>query len=75
MRIRVQEFIFTTEDALRGLLGFLGWPGVESSTVVFSHSAMVDASPLVWLLPEPHRTLEMKASSAGCSASSTSTRR
>jgi predicted acetyltransferase len=57
--IRVQEFIFTTEDALRGLLGFLGGQESQSSTVVFSHSALVDSSPLLWLLPEAHRTLEM----------------
>jgi len=59
--IRVQEFIFTTEDALRGLLGFLGGQESQSSSVVFVHSAVVDASPLLWLLPEAHRTLETSA--------------
>jgi predicted acetyltransferase len=58
IRIRVQEFIFTTQDALRGLLGFLGAHESISRDVVFGHSAMIDASPLMWLLPEPHRTLE-----------------
>ena len=61
VRIRVQEFIFTTEDALRGLLGFLGGQESMSREVAFGHSAMIDASPLVWLLPEPHRTLETQA--------------
>jgi predicted acetyltransferase len=60
IRIRVQEFIFTTEDALHGLLGFLGGQESQSSDVFFGHSALVDVSPLLWLLPEPHRTLEMK---------------
>jgi predicted acetyltransferase len=60
IRIRVQEFIFTTEDALRGLLGFLGGQESMSSEVIFGHSALVDLSPLLWLLPEPHRALEMK---------------
>jgi predicted acetyltransferase len=59
--IRVQEFIFTTENALRGLLGFLGGQESQSSSVVFVHSAVVDASPLLWLLPEAHRTLETSA--------------
>jgi predicted acetyltransferase len=59
--IRVQECIFTTEDALRGLLGFLGGQESQSSTVVFVHSAAVDASPLLWLLPEAHRNLEIGA--------------
>jgi predicted acetyltransferase len=58
VRIRVQEFIFTTEDALRGLLGFLGGQESMSRDIYFGHSAMIDASPLVWLLPEPHRALE-----------------
>jgi predicted acetyltransferase len=57
--ISVQEFICTTEDALRGLLGFLGGQESQSSTIVFGHSALVDGSPLLWLLPEPHRTLEV----------------
>jgi predicted acetyltransferase len=60
MRIRVQEFIFTTEDALRGLLGFLGGQESMSRDISFGHSAMIDASPLVWLLPEAHRTLEIQ---------------
>jgi predicted acetyltransferase len=61
IRLRVQEFIWTTQDALRGLLGFLGGQESQSSDVVFVHSAVTDASPLLWLLPEPHRTLEVQA--------------
>jgi predicted acetyltransferase len=61
IRLRVQEFIFTTLDALRGLLGFLGAQESQSTDVVFVHSAVVDASPLLWLLPEPHRDIEMQS--------------
>lgn len=60
IRLRVQEFIATTEDALRGLLGFLGGQESQSSDVVFVHSAVVDTSPLLWLLPEPHRDIEVQ---------------
>jgi predicted acetyltransferase len=60
VRIRVQEFIFTTEDALRGLLGFLGGQESQSSEVVFVHSAVADLSPLLWLLPEPHRNIGLQ---------------
>jgi predicted acetyltransferase len=60
IRLRVQEFIFTTLDALRGLLGFLGGQESQSSDVVFVHSAVVDASPLLWLLDEPHRNIEVQ---------------
>jgi predicted acetyltransferase len=60
IRLRVQEFIFTTLDALRGLLGFLGGQESQSSHVAFVHSAVVDASPLLWLLPEPHRDIEVQ---------------
>jgi predicted acetyltransferase len=60
IRLRVQEFIFTTLDALHGLLGFLGGQDSQSSDVMFVHSAVVDASPLLWLLPEPHRNIEVQ---------------
>ncbi len=60
IRLRVQEFIATTVDATRGLLGFLGGQESQSSDVVFVHSALVDVSPLLWLLPEPHRDLEVQ---------------
>ena len=60
IRLRVQEFIATTLDATRGLLGFLGGQESQSSDVVFVHSALVDVSPLLWLLPEPHRNLEVQ---------------
>jgi len=60
IRLRVQEFIFTTLDALRGLLGFLGGQESQSSHVAFVHSAVVEASPLLWLLPEPHRDIEVQ---------------
>jgi|HubBroStandDraft_4_1064222.scaffolds.fasta_scaffold04957_4 predicted acetyltransferase len=59
IRLRVQEFIWTTLEALRGLCGFLGGQESQSSEVVFVHSALVDASPLQWLLPEPHRDIEL----------------
>ncbi len=60
IRLRVSEFIFTTLDALGGLLGFLGGQELLSRDVVFVHSALVDASPLLWLLPEPHRDVELE---------------
>jgi predicted acetyltransferase len=60
IRLRVHEFIVTTLDALRGLLGFLGAQESMSSDVVFVHSALVDVSPLLWLLPEPHRDIEVQ---------------
>ena len=52
--------IVTTLDALRGLLGFLGGQESLSRDVVFVHSALVDASPLLWLLPEPHRDIKVE---------------
>ncbi|MFI5287008.1 MAG: enhanced intracellular survival protein Eis [Candidatus Dormibacteria bacterium] len=60
IRLRVQEFIFTTHDALVGLLGFLGGQDSMGSDVVFVHSAVTDASPLLWILPEPHRNIEVQ---------------
>jgi predicted acetyltransferase len=60
IRLRVQEFIATTLNATRGLLGFLGGQESQSSDVVFVHSALVDVSPLLWLLAEPHRNLEVQ---------------
>jgi predicted acetyltransferase len=60
IRLRVSEFIVTTLDALRGLLGFLGGQESLSRDVVFVHSALVDVSPLLWLLPEPHRDIEVE---------------
>jgi predicted acetyltransferase len=60
IRLRVQELIFTTHDALRALLGFLGGQDSMSSDVVFVHSAVTDASPLLWILPEPHRNIEVQ---------------
>jgi predicted acetyltransferase len=60
IRLRVQEFIAKTLNATRGLLGFLGGQESQSSDVVFVHSALVDVSPLLWLLPEPHRNLEVQ---------------
>jgi predicted acetyltransferase len=61
IRLRVQEFIFTTLDALRGLLGFLGGQDAQSNEIAFVHSAVVDSSPLLWLLPEPHRDIEVQS--------------
>ena len=60
MRLRVQELVFTTRDAMLGLLGFLGGQDSMSSEVVFVHSAVTDASPLLWILPEPHRNMEIQ---------------
>ncbi len=59
--LRVQELIFTTPDALRGLLGFLGANESQSLEMIFLHSALPDVSPLLHLLPEPHRELEVSA--------------
>jgi predicted acetyltransferase len=60
IRLRVQELVVTTLDALRGLLGFLGGQESQSRDVIFVHSAVVDASQLLWLLPEPHRDIEVQ---------------
>jgi predicted acetyltransferase len=60
VRLRVAEFIFTTEASLRGLLGFLGGQESMSNEVSFEHSALVDVSSVLWLLPEPHRTLAVQ---------------
>jgi predicted acetyltransferase len=60
IRLLVSEFIVTTIDALRGLLGFLGGQESLSRDVVFVHSALVEASPLLWLLPEPHRDIKVE---------------
>ena len=61
IRVRVQELIYTTGDALRGLLGFLGGQESQSGDVVFVHSALPDLSPLHLLLAEPHRDVEVSA--------------
>ena len=61
IRVRVQEFIYTTGDALRGLLGFLGGQESQSSDIVFVHSALPGVSPLLSLLDEPHRNIEVSA--------------
>jgi predicted acetyltransferase len=60
IRLRVQELVVTTLDAMRGLLGFLGGQESQSNEVIFVHSAVLDASPLLWLLPEPHRDIEVQ---------------
>ncbi len=59
IRVRVQELIYSTTDALRGLLGFLGGHESQSGDVVFVHSALPDLSPLHLLLAEPHREIEV----------------
>ncbi len=61
IRIRVQEFIYSTTDALRGLLGLLGGHESQSGDVVFVHSALPELSPLHLLLAEPHREVEVSA--------------
>jgi predicted acetyltransferase len=61
IRVRVQEFTYTTGDALRGLLGFLGGHESQSADVVFVHSALPDLSPLHLLLAEPHREVGVSA--------------
>src|SRR5579864_571663 len=61
LRIRVQEFIYTTPDSLRGLFGFLGGQETQSDQVIFVHSSITDVSPLLFLLPEPHLEIEMQA--------------
>jgi predicted acetyltransferase len=57
-RLRVQEFIYSTLDSLRGLLGFLGGHESQSDDVVFVHSAVRDPAPLFFVLNEPHREVE-----------------
>ena len=61
LRIRVQEFIYTTPDSLRGLFGFLGGQETQSDKVIFVHSSIPDVSPLLFLLAEPHLEIEMQA--------------
>src|ERR1700719_78381 len=58
--LRVHEFIASTADSLRGLLGFLGGHESQSSEVVFIHSTMPDISPLLFLLPEPQMDVEVR---------------
>ena len=61
IRVRVQELIYTTSEALRGLLGFLGGQESQSGDVVFVHSALPELSPLHLLLAEPHREIEVSS--------------
>ncbi len=61
IRVRVQEFIYSTTDALRGLLGLLGGHESQSGDVVFVHSTLPELSPLHLLLAEPHREVEVSA--------------
>jgi predicted acetyltransferase len=60
MRLIVSEFIVTTPDSLRGLLGFLGGQDSMSRDVAFAHSAIPDVSALLFLLPEPHRAVQLE---------------
>jgi predicted acetyltransferase len=59
--LRVHEFVASTPDSLRGLLGFLGGHESQSSDVVFVHSTMPEISPLLFLLAEPQRDVEVSA--------------
>jgi predicted acetyltransferase len=61
VRLRVHEFVASTADSLRGLLGFLGGQESQSSDVVFVHSTLTQISPLLFLLAEPHRDVEVSA--------------
>jgi len=61
VRLRVHEFVASTADSLRGLLGFLGGQESQSSDVVFVHSTLTEISPLLFLLAEPHRDVEVSA--------------
>jgi predicted acetyltransferase len=61
IRLRVQEFVASTGDSLRGLLGFLGGQESQSAEVVFHHSTLTEISPLLFLLAEPHRDVEVSA--------------
>jgi predicted acetyltransferase len=57
--LRVHEFVASTTDSLRGLLGFLGGHESQSSDVVFVHSTTPEVSPLLFLLSEPQRDVEV----------------
>ena len=59
IRVRVEELVYATTDALRGLLGLLGGQESQSGEVVFHHSVLPDLSPLHLLLAEPHRDVEV----------------
>jgi predicted acetyltransferase len=61
IRLGVHEFVASTGDALRGLLGFLGGQDAQSAEVVFYHSTLPEISPLLFLLGEPHRDVEVSA--------------
>lgn len=59
--IRVHEFIASTAESLRGLLGFLGGHESQSSDVVFMHSTLPEVSPLLFLLAEPQKDVDVRA--------------
>ena len=61
IRLGVHEFVASTGDAMRGLLGFLGAQESQSAEVVFYHSTLPEISPLLFLLGEPHRDVEVSA--------------
>jgi predicted acetyltransferase len=61
IRLGVDEFVASTGDAMRGLLGFLGGQESQSAEVVFYHSTLPEISPLLFLLGEPHRNVEVSA--------------
>jgi predicted acetyltransferase len=61
IRLGVHEFIASTGDAMRGLLGFLGGQESQSSEVAFYHSTLPEISPLLFLLGEPHKDVEVSA--------------
>jgi predicted acetyltransferase len=59
--LRVHEFVASTAESLRGLLGFLGGHESQSAEVVFLHSTMPEISPLLFLLAEPQRDVDVSA--------------
>jgi predicted acetyltransferase len=61
IRLGVHDFVASTGDAMRGLLGFLGGQESQSAEVVFYHSTLPEISPLLFLLGEPHRDVEVSA--------------
>lgn len=56
----VEEFIATTPDALRGLLGFLGGLEAQCPEISFRHGALPARAEPLYLLPDAHRHVEVE---------------
>jgi len=61
LAVAVEEFIATTPDALRGLLGFLGGLEVQAPEITFRDSAIRPRSELLYLVPDADKAMTARS--------------